>query len=384
MVGLRRLPDWGSSLSLRTVTAACRGHNKKAPLRGLVVALGCELILLQLLTALVLHGLIADYYADAASYIEGTRRVLAGKPLYTAMQLHPYALQDAANGAGYLYPPSASLILGPLALGDLVVTAWNVGALVVPPLVAAAIVRRERGSWTSTLWVVALLVTVLGSDVNVGQASPYIAALFGLMWLAPRWSGWLSVLGAAVKAQPIVGLVWARRSRAPLWPPLVALLLVVGITTMVVPGGGWTDWLIATRNGYADCPAGSLPSLSCYGLGWVSWLLAAVALIGAVRIRDDAAAFALLGLAAFLAAPEIYPSRLLLPLIAALPWLLRPLPPAPQVDLPVADGARPLPAVEDVLEDLAGIHDDDAASGRADVGVRGGRERQHVGSQRIG
>lgn len=279
-------------------------------------------------------GLVGDGYGDALSYIEGTRRVFAGEPLYTAMQQQPYALGTAIEGRGYVYPPTAAFLLAPLALGHPVVVAWNILGLASALAVAAAVARSVGASWPVTLWVVAGLLVMLGGDFGSGQAAPHLAALFGLMWLAPRWSGWLAVLGGLVKAQPIVGLAWAWRRGASWKTPLVAGSIVALAVELLIPGG-WLGWVGAMRNGYADCGPYSWPSLGCYGLGWLGWVGGGLAFLMAFRVRNDAAAFALLGLAAFLPAPEIYPSRMLLPAIAALPLLplVRGVEPADEVDV---------------------------------------------------
>jgi len=68
-------------------------------------------------------------FDDFESYSAGLQRAISGESLYSPVQLSgPYGLAEAAGGAGFVYPPSAAVLLLPTLLGNWVAIVMMVGA----------------------------------------------------------------------------------------------------------------------------------------------------------------------------------------------------------------------------------------------------------------
>jgi hypothetical protein len=258
-------------------------------------------------------------FVDLASYVAGSHRFLSGQPLYGAWQMQPYVISDASGGGGYVYPPTAALLLAPLLLGPLAWTVWVVGSLAAYALVAGLIIRRELGWTPATIVLVAVLAVHPGlHSLRAGQASVIVGAAFGAMWLT-RQSGYLSVFCGLVKATPGIGLLWALRQRERLLLPIV-LGVAVALVTLAFGWWQWTDWLIALRNAHSECSAWwAMPSFGCAGVPWVGWLIATALIVVTLRASRDDVAFAALGWAAVLLPIEMHWGYLVIPALACLP-----------------------------------------------------------------
>ena len=229
--------------------------------------------------------------ADAESYRAAIDRWLAGESPYTAMQMEPYLLHEAAHGRGFVYPPTAL----PLLLPYLVIPAPLMA--MAGAAVLAIVAWRMAGVWA------AAIILLLPLSTGVGQVTPWIAAAIGATYLWPRASV-ASALAGAVKLYPLLAVRW--------WP---AFLILVPLT--VSPW--WSDWLAAWSNAVPGCPAWSLASASCIGVPWLGYLLAAVFLLGSFAAPRKVGFF-LVTVAMILPAPDLYRSYLLIPLIGLLPW----------------------------------------------------------------
>ena len=163
---------------------------------------------------------------DFRAYYQAARRLLDGGPLYITdfTAIGPFGL--------YLYPPTAILLVLPLALltettavlawTALMVAAFAVGVLVLP------VSRTVR--W----WIVLLagLSWPFAYAIKLGQVGPLLFLTFAVGW---RWLddpvrlGASAAIGSALKLQPGLVFVWAALTGR--WRALgigVAILAVAG------------------------------------------------------------------------------------------------------------------------------------------------------------
>lgn len=275
------------------------------------------------LFAIVVIGLsLGASYADFMSYLEAVRRVSETGTPYAPFQLAGhYPLDTAAGGRGFVYPPTSLWLFIPFAWDKVGGLYFNVvGALAVAVVVVAIIERTGRLGW-SLVPILALLALPVYSSLAVGQVTSWVAAGLGLMWLAPRQSGWFAVLGGLVKVFPAAGLVWTARHRGKVFGPLAAAGAIAVLTAVVWPST-WPDFLVAWSNGTPSCMPWSLPSFACtLGVRELGYVVAAMLLLAVLVIENDEVAFAVLGVALIVPAPDLYPNYLLIPIVAAVPLL---------------------------------------------------------------
>lgn len=263
---------------------------------------------------------------DFSSHASAVQRALHGDPVYTAVQLAgPYHLPDISRGRGFIYPPTAVLLLLPAALGSAWAVVLLVGSLGLLALVIMEIVRRELPDYAWAGWPVAgllLLSPIAGDAITAGQVTPLLAAGYGATWLWPRITGWVAVAGGALKLYPLVLLAWAVRNRASLrWPIAFGVVLVVA-ATLWLGLATWQHFWTAWQNAIPQCAPPSLGSAACaFGrAGELVALGAALALaLLATRFAGAAVAFLTLAVASVLAAPDLFPNYLLIVTIGVLP-----------------------------------------------------------------
>lgn len=267
---------------------------------------------------------------DFSSHAAAVQRALHGEPVYTAVQLAgPYHLPDISRGQGFIYPPTAILLLIPAALGSAWAVVLLVGSVGLLALVATEIVRSELPEYAWIGWPLTgllLISPIAGDAITAGQVTPLLAAGYGIAWLRPRASGLVAVVGGAMKLYPLVLLAWAVRNRGSLWLPLGVGLLLVGVVTLWLGPGIWLDFWTAWQNALPQCAPPSLGSLACafgrsgeiVGLG-----LAVTLSLLATRVAGRALAFLLLAIASVMAAPDLFPNYLLVVVIGGLPLTCR-------------------------------------------------------------
>jgi alpha-1,2-mannosyltransferase len=296
--------------------------------RRWLAAGGVALWLLDLVTQIA--NVLPFWMDDAQSYAAAGRHLLAGQPLYAPFQLAaPYLLGDAAWGLGFVYPPTAALLFVPLApLGPAAVALVFGAAWVLFALLAFRVARRS-GLEPRASALLTLVLTFSGPAINAvssGNVNIMIADALLASWLWPRSSGTLAVLGGLIKFFPVAGLVWTLRHHGSLRWPIALGLGILAASILAVGTAGWGDFLTAFGHGrsssfyYLPSPTQLLEP----GIGQVAgYGLALAALAGAWRLRDEAAAFALLGWAMILPAPDWWSHYLVVPLAAMLPWAAR-------------------------------------------------------------
>jgi hypothetical protein len=270
-----------------------------------------------------------DLMADGLSYAAGGRHLLAGEAIYAPFQLAgPYGLGAAALGQGFVYPPTAALLFVPLApldtAGLLVVfgAAWALFGLLTYRLG----VRSGLGpKWAAAL---AVVVAFSGPAINgavSGNANLILADALLASWLWPGSAGVLAVLGGAIKIFPVAGLIWTLRKGRSLVLPVALGVGIIVAATIVVGIPGWRDFITTFEHGrtssgyFLSSPAEALGPL----IGPIAgYGLALAAALGAWRVRNEAVAFALLGWAMILPAPDWYSHYLVVPLASMLPWIV--------------------------------------------------------------
>ena len=183
---------------------------------------------------------------DFLAYHQAAARLLAGLPLYDMSYT-----QTGGFGLFY-YPPTFAPILLPFGALSATTATWSwiaisIGAFLVG--VAAMPVSRTV-KWTTILlagWSFPFVYAV-----KLGQVGPILFCLFALGW---RWLdrqipfGVVGALGAAIKLQPGLVLIWALltlRIRAVAAGAVVLIALAV-VTTVLAGPSAWTDFLSLIR-----------------------------------------------------------------------------------------------------------------------------------------
>ena len=161
---------------------------------------------------------------------------------------------SAMGGFGlFLYPPTFAILVAPFALlpGDVGVWLWTVG-LVVAALAAIALLPVQQ----RTRLVVLLLAAwswPLVYSIKLGQVGPILLLLFavGWRWLDRPWPlGLASGLGALIKVQPALVIVWALATarRRAAFIALGAVAVGAAVATLIAGPQSWLDWLAVLGN----------------------------------------------------------------------------------------------------------------------------------------
>ena len=183
---------------------------------------------------------------DFLAYHQAASRLLAGLPLYDMSYT-----QTGGFGLFY-YPPTFAPILLPFGALSATTATWSwiaisIGAFLVG-VVAMPVSRTIM--WTTILlagWSFPFVYAV-----KLGQVGPILFCLFALGW---RWIdrqipfGVVGALGAAIKLQPGLVLIWALltlRIRAVIAGAVVLIALAV-VTTVLAGPTAWTDFLSLIR-----------------------------------------------------------------------------------------------------------------------------------------
>src|SRR5262245_42815190 len=183
---------------------------------------------------------------DFLAYHRAAERVLHGQPLYDL------SFQDAGGFGLFYYPPFFAPLV--LAFGFLpaVTATWLWTFLLIGAfLLGTAILPVE----TRVKWLVLLLGGLswpLLYAFKLGQVGPllYLAFAIGWRWIDdPFRLGTSAAVGAAIKLQPGLVLVWALlngRWKAVIWGAIVLAVLAV-VATLLAGTSAWTDFLTLLR-----------------------------------------------------------------------------------------------------------------------------------------
>jgi alpha-1,2-mannosyltransferase len=274
---------------------------------------------------------------DFRAYHQAIVRLLDGGPLYDMSYT-----QTGGFGLFY-YPPTFAPLLVPFAfLAERVAIGLWIGLSIAAFLAGTAVLPVSR----SVRWWIVLLAGLsfpFVYGVKLGQVG---AVLFLLMAIGWRWLdspirvGVSGALGAAIKVQPGLILVWAlltRRFRAVIAGAAVLLALAVAATLLTGPGA-WSDFLtlVRTVSDPIATPHNLTPGAVAYQLGATSGLASAIqvastlgvaaVVIVAIRWSSGEASYLATVIATQLVSPILwdhYATLLLLPvayLLAAGRW----------------------------------------------------------------
>jgi alpha-1,2-mannosyltransferase len=274
---------------------------------------------------------------DFLAYHQAAERLLDGQPLYDM------SYTETGGFGLFYYPPTFAPLLIPFGLLSATTATWTwIGLSIVVFLAGVAVLPTSR---TVRWWILLLAGWSFPFvyAVKLGQVGPI---LFGLLAIGWKWIdrpvglGVTSALGAAIKIQPGLILVWALlsgRFRAVVVGAVV--LIALALTATALAGfGAWGDFLVLLRTvsdpistdhnftpGAIAYQSG-LPAEVGAGLQLLSTVAALVAVVAAVRWATDEASYMVAVVASQLVSPILwdhYAVLLLLPvayLLAAGRW----------------------------------------------------------------
>ncbi len=224
---------------------------------------------------------------DFLAYHAAASRVLDGQPGYDTSF-------EAAGGFGlFYYPPTfipLVLVFG-LLPADVSTWAWTAGLLVAFATGAAVMPVARPVRW----WVVLLagLSWPFLYAIKLGQVGPLLFMLMAIGW---RWMdrpsvvGATGALGAAIKIQPGLILLWALLTRR--WAAVALGAVVLGALALLATAAAglaaWTDFLelitrvtdpITTEHNFTPGAVAYQLGLSRDAAALFQWVLLAVALI---------------------------------------------------------------------------------------------------------
>jgi alpha-1,2-mannosyltransferase len=179
---------------------------------------------------------------DFRAYYDAVSRILNGQAPYDQ------GFEIAGAGGLFFYPPTFIPLALPFGLlsWDVAVWAWTGLALVAFALALVAMPVSPRTRWLVLL--VAGLSWPFVHNIKLGQVGPLLLLLFALAWRCrdqPLAFGLASGLGAAIKVQPGLLLVWAllRRRWEAVAAGFLTLLGLAALALLVTGPGAWPDFL---------------------------------------------------------------------------------------------------------------------------------------------
>jgi hypothetical protein len=270
---------------------------------------------------------------DFLAYHGAAERVLNGQRLYD-----PTVQQTGGFGLFY-YPPPFVLAVLPFGLLSATAATWVWLVASVAMLVGGIAILPVR---PSIRWATLLLTGLswpVAYALKLGQVGPLLFLLFAVGW---RWLdrpvavGAAGALGAIVKIQPGLILVWALLTRRFAAVAVgAAILVVAGLAATVVLGGFgvWADYIALLRN-VSDpitTPHNFTPGAAAYQAGvptgvaasvqvLSSVLVVAVVLVAIARTAPDAS-FLVTLIASQLLSPVLWDHYAML-LLLPVAWLL--------------------------------------------------------------
>lgn len=263
---------------------------------------------------------------DFLAYHQAADRLLRGRPLYDMSYT-----QTGGFGLFY-YPPTFAPLLLPFGALSATTATWAWLALSVVAFVigVAAMPVSMTVRWATLLlagWSFPFVYAV-----KLGQVGPILFCLFALGW---RWMdrsvalGVVAALGAAIKLQPGLILVWAlltSRFRAVIVGGAVLVGLAV-VTTMLAGLGSWSDFLtllrtvsdpIRTAHNFTPGSIAFASGVSA-DIAWVIQLVntvaVAVILLASIRWATDEASYMVAVIASQLVSPILWDHYALLLLL---------------------------------------------------------------------
>ena len=282
----------------------------------------------------VMSAISAGTFAfDFLAYHQAAGRVLAGERLYD-----PGIAVTGGFGLFY-YPPPFALLMVPFGLlpADVATAVWLALSGVMLTAAIAILPVRTTVRWGTLL--AAGLSWPVAYALKLGQVGPLLLLLFAIGWRTldrPVPFGLVGAIGATVKIQPGLVLVWAVLTRR--WAAVLVgggVLVAAAVVATVATGGlaAWSDYLALLRNvsdpittphnftpGSVTYQLGA-PVAAAVGVQVASTILAAGAVIfAALRLRADAS-FLVATVASQLLSPVLWDHYAML-LLLPVAWLL--------------------------------------------------------------
>lgn len=205
---------------------------------------------------------------DYQAYVAAAERLIVGRPLYDPN------VDVAGPFAIYLYPPPFAVAFVPFALLPDSIGLWLwIGACVAMTAGAIALMPVSR----DVRWAVLLFAGLdwpVAFAVKLGQVGPLLLLVFAVGWRLLRTQAAIGVVGgvgALVKVQPALVLVWAlltRRTMAVAIGAAVGAIAVV-VTLPLVGLAAWTDYvqLLGRVNAPVTTPHNMTPGAVAFQAG---------------------------------------------------------------------------------------------------------------------
>lgn len=264
---------------------------------------------------------------DFLAYHQAAVRLLNGQPLYDM------SFTETGGFGLFYYPPTFAPFLLPFGTLDGGAATWLwIAISVVVFLIGVAALPTSR---TVRWWIVFLAGWSFPFvyAVKLGQVGPILFGLLALGWRwfdRPAWLGVTGALGAAIKIQPGLVLVWAiltGRWRAAVIGAVTLLVLAAG-ATLLAGVGAWSDFLrlLRTVSDPITTEHNFTPGAVAFQLGMsadaaallqlASTIAVVAILIASVRLATDEASYLMTVVASQLVSPILwdhYAMLLLLP-----------------------------------------------------------------------
>lgn len=221
----------------------------------------------------------AFFGGDLVAYIEAAKRLTAtGSPYHAAVLAGPIENIVANVPIGYLYPPPLAQLFVPLVDLPHLGLAWVWFATqAVAIVLLAPLVWRAAGGTMSPPAAMALAFVLLSSwplafALFGGNVSAWIAIGVAVMLVARgRVAGAVAASLALLKLTPSPLLIVAIASRAARLPAALTAV-AVGLVSIALSPGAWTDWIRALPNIARNPPSSGTANLSPTAagsiLGW--------------------------------------------------------------------------------------------------------------------
>jgi alpha-1,2-mannosyltransferase len=264
---------------------------------------------------------------DFRAYHDAIERLTSGGPLYDM------SFTETGGFGLFYYPPTFAPLLLPFALLATQPAIWTwIGLSLVAFLLGVAILPVSR----SVRWWILLLAGLsfpFVYAVKLGQVGPILFFAFAVGWRGiddPIRLGASAAVGAAIKLQPGLVLVWAlltRRFRAVVVGGVVLLALAAAATVLAGPGA-WSDFFVLIRTvtdpiaternltpGAVAYQLGASPSIATT-IQLISTVGVVAAFLAAIRGAGDEASYLVAVIASQLVSPILwdhYAMLLLLP-----------------------------------------------------------------------
>jgi alpha-1,2-mannosyltransferase len=274
---------------------------------------------------------------DFLAYHAAAERLVHGLPLYDM------SYTETGGFGLFYYPPTFALLILPLGLLSAAHATWAWTALSIAAFLGGVAVSPvSRGVRWSVVLLAGLSFPFVYA-VKLGQVGPLLFLLFAIGW---RWLdepirlGLSGALGAAVKLQPGLVLIWAAATGRLRAVAVGAIALAaLGIASLVLAGpGAWADFLtlVRTVSDPITTAHNFTPGAVAYQLGAPTPLAVAIqlantiavvaAIVVAIRWATPEASYLVVVIASQLVSPILwdhYAMLLLLPvtyLLAAGRW----------------------------------------------------------------